>query len=414
MPTAASATATTALRSTSETREAGRARTDGRSEDGSGSRITASAATVDATSAASTTSTRRPRGGVQRHRDAGVQPAAGDDVRRCRPRSPTPTGTARATTRNGSASANRSTWRRLCPRSLASATCVRRACAAVETSAKSSSRVSSTSGVRAATITRDSSVCSARTWSKTEPRSRSGSTSVCAAGGGVDGAVLKPRAACAARSIVPGRPPRCRRAGRAPTRKVCEVIEAGATSRAGAVGAAPVPRCGGTTQVVEPGEPGQVEPRRRARVGDRVGARRPVGHGAPLLGLDPAGYCLRAGAGRCRSRSRRTCRRRPARACGPWWPASAPRPWPAGTGPDRARSHMPSRQYVGTTYGCGPRLNCPPGPAPTAVPTTSSGATAGSANGAVARPPPGRRPPAPGRPPGRRAGRRVPSAPGTE
>ena len=58
LPTAASATATTALRSTSDTREPGRARTDAVSEADSGSRMTPSAATVEATSAPATTASR--------------------------------------------------------------------------------------------------------------------------------------------------------------------------------------------------------------------------------------------------------------------------------------------------------------------------------------------------------------------
>ena len=176
----------------------------------------------------------------------------------------TPTGTASATTRNGSASANRSTCARLWPRSFASATCVRRVCAAVETSAKSSSRVSRTSGVRAATITRDSSVCSERTWSKTESRSRSGSTSDSPLAASI-AAALNRWAVVATRSIDARSTAEVSTGRSRPTRKVCDVIDAGATSRAGAVGSEPVPRCGGTRRSSSPlnrersnqaGEPG--------------------------------------------------------------------------------------------------------------------------------------------------------------
>ena len=393
----------------------GRARTEAPSEEASGSRITVSAAAVDAASDGQHHQHEGdPGDGVERHRDAGVQPPAGREVRRSRPRPPRPTGTATATTRNGSESANRSTWPPLWPRSLASATCGRRACAAVETSANSSSSVSSTSGASAATITRDSAVRSARTWSNTEATSRSASRSVCEPAAASIAAPLKSRAAC---SVAVHRAQVDRSGVEGPVEPGPERL-GGHRGRRDQQGGG---RGGGAAaalrrhdQVVEPGEAGQVEPGRRGRVGDPVGAHDPVGDGPRPLGLDPAGRAGAAGAGRCRSRSRRTCRRRPGRACGPSSPASGPRPRPWGTGPAprRActcpRASRPGRRTAGRRGRTGR-----PGPAPRRSRPTRSGRRRGRGT-ARTPPPPGRRPPAPGRPPGRRAGRSVPSCAGTE
>ena len=128
---------------------------------------------------------------------------------------------------------------------------MRRAWAAVETSAKSSSRVSNTNGVSAAIITRDNSVRSPRTWSNTETRSRSGSTSLWPPAASM--AAFLNRCAVAATWSISARSTAEVSTGRStPTRKVCEVIDAGATRSAGAVGSEPFPRWGGTRRSSSP------------------------------------------------------------------------------------------------------------------------------------------------------------------